>query len=461
MTKEIFSEVKEEIFRSYISKRPQSNKLHEAAKAYLPGGDTRTVTFFRPFPTFMQRGEGFNLYDVDGNIYTDFFNNATSLVHGHAHPAVVKAVTDQVRMGSIYAAPVESQTQLAQILCDRLPSINKVRFCNSGTEATMTAIRLARAFTEKYKILKMEGGYNGGYELVEISIKPDLEKAGPVTAPNSVPEDVSIPPNVVKDCLVAPFNEAQIARQIIEVHKDELAAVIVEPIQGAGGYIPAGRDFLETLREATLENNVLLIFDEVQTLRLAPGGCQQRYNVMPDITVLGKIIGGGYPVGAVAGDEKHLDLFSPLNAQFLTHSGTFNGSPVVMAAGIATLNALTASEIDRINTLGEMLRNKFANLLKEVGVIAQVTGVGSFAQIHFTDQQIGSWRQAATARKDIWALLHLLLMDKGIVLLPRGAFNISTPMTEKQIENAAAAVKSSLVQLKPYMQKSAPQLIAA
>jgi len=460
MDKEIFAEFKEEIYRSYISKRPKSKKLHEEAKNYLPGGDTRSVTLFRPFPTFMQRGEGFNLYDVDGNVYTDFWNNATSLIHGHAHPEIVKASVEQIAKGSHYGTPAECQTDLSKILCDRLPSVNKVRFCNSGTEAVMAAIHLARAFTGKYKILKMEGGYNGSYDLVEISVKPDLEKAGPITTPNRIPEDASIPPNVVQDCIVAPFNETEIARQIIKANKDSLAAIIVEPVQGAAGYIPASKEFLETLRETTSEDNVILIFDEVQTLRLAPGGCQELYDVMPDITVLGKIIGGGYPVGAVAVDNKYLDLFSPLNASFLTHSGTFNGTPVVMAAGIATLKALTTSEIDRINTLGEMLRNKFASILQEVGVIAQVTGIGSFAQIHFTSQQIQSWRQAANNRKDIWALLHLFLMNKGIYLLPRGAFNISTPMAEKQIKNAAAAVKSGLVQLKPYIKESAPQLIA-
>ena len=408
----------------------------------------------------MCKGQGFHLYDVDGNRYTDFWNNATSLVLGHAHPDVVKAATGQIEISSIYGTPSENQTNLAKLICQRFPSIETLRFCNSGTEATMAAIRMARALSGKYKIVKMEGGYNGAYDIVDISVKPDLQKVGDLEAPNSVPENKSVPPNVIKDCIIAPFNEPQITRKIIEDNQHELAAVIVEPVLGAAGYIPANNDFLRTIREATSNNKVMLIFDEIQTFRLASGGCQEIYDINPDITVLGKAIGGGFPIGAVGGKQKYMEVFSPLNRTFITQSGTFNGTQAVMAAGIATLKALTTYEIDRINTLGELLRSKFAEILEELGVIAQVTGIGSFSQIHFTEQKIHGWRQAATARKDIWALLHILLMDEGIALLPRGAFNISTPMTENQIEDAADAVRSSLIQLTPYIQKSAPHLMA-
>jgi glutamate-1-semialdehyde 2,1-aminomutase len=440
-----------EVFESYAESRPQSKKLLIEAMKVLPGGDTRSVTYYRPFPTFMERGEGFNIYDVDGNEYVDFFNNATSLVLGHAHPSVTKAVTEQVKKGSIFGSPVDSQTRLANIISSRLPSVKKIRFCNSGTEATMGAVRLARAYKQRYKIVKMEGGYNGSYDLVEVSIKPDLEKVGPVTAPHSVPEDISVAPNAVSDCIVAPFNDSEAAEQIIEEHKDELAAVIVEPVLGSCGYIPADREFVIKLREVTKRNDILLIFDEVQTFRLSVGGCQGIYDVMPDITTLGKIIGGGYPVGAIGGDDKYLDLFSPMNPAFLTHSGTFNGSPVVMAAGIATLNELTAEQIQRINGLGKNLRNKLRGVFKEVGIAAQVTGMGSFAQVHFTKEEVKGWRQVAKARKDIWPLLHLMMMERGIFLLPRGAFIISVPMTENQISQAASVFKSCLSDLKPYI----------
>jgi glutamate-1-semialdehyde 2,1-aminomutase len=202
-----------------------------------------------------------------------------------------------------------------------------------------------------------------------------------------------------------------------------------------------------------------LIFDEVISLRLSKGGCQELYNVVPDITSMGKIIGGGYPVGAIAGREEFMDLFSPLHPGFMGHSGTFNGNPVTMAAGVATMKELTASEIERINKLGEKLRMNFKNVLKEVGVHAQVTGAGSLVQIHFTKEEVRNWRGAATARVDIRTLLHLLLLDRGIFAAPRGMFNISTPMKEREIDEVKDAVKNCLLELKPYIEQAAPELM--
>jgi len=445
---------------AYTSKRPKSKSLYEAAQQYLPGGDTRTVTYYRPYPAFMHHGKGCMLYDVDGSSYVDFVNNYTSLVHGHAHPKVVDAVTEQVRLGSVFASPVENQIRLGQIICDRLPSADKVRFCNSGTEATMAAIRLARAYTKKYKIIKMEGGYHGSHDLAEISIKPAIEKAGPIESPHSVPEDMGIPPNVIKDCVIAPFNQSETVARILTQNKEDLAAVIVEPLQMACGAIPPTLEFLETIRELTSKYKIPLIFDEVVSLRLARGGCQDIYNIMPDITALGKIIGGGYPVGAVAGREEFMDLFSPLNDNSLFHSGTFNGNPITMAAGVASMNALTASEIERINELGNNLRARFSSILEEVGIIAQVTGMGSLGQIHFTGQQVSDWRGAATGRIDIRSILHLLLMDRGIFIATRAAFNVSTAMGEQEIQKVCEALNESLLEMRPYVEKASPDLIA-
>lgn len=458
-TKLLIEEYRNKIYETYVKKRPKSERLHKEGRRFLPGGDTRSVTFYRPFPTFMERGEGCRLYDVDGNGYIDFVNNMTSLVLGHAHPKVVKAVIEQVKQGSIFSSPVEIQSKLAQIICDRLPSADKVRFCNSGTEATIGAIRLARAYRKKYKIVKMEGGYHGSHDLVEVSVKPPLEKAGPINNPNSVPEDIAVPPNILSECIVVPFNRGNIAERIIEKNKDDLAAVIVEPVQGSCGMLPPDPDFLRIIREVTSKHKIPLIFDEVITLRLSKGGCQEIYNVVPDITALGKIIGGGYPVGAIAGREEFMDLFSPLNQNFLTHSGTFNGNPITMTAGVATLNEFTVAEIDRINKLGEKLKMNFQNILEELGINAQVTGVGSLVQIHFTKEEVKDWRSAALARVDIRTMLHLLLMTKGIFAATRCMFNISTAMSEKEINEARTGVKSCLSELKPYIEKAAPELI--
>jgi glutamate-1-semialdehyde 2,1-aminomutase len=457
--KMLFDEYLNKIESQYISERPKSQKLYEEARHFIPGGDTSGWTFYRPFPTYMERGEGCRLYDVDGNVYIDFLNSFTSLIHGHAYPKVVKAVIEQVNRGSNYASPVENQFKLAKIVCDRLPSAEKVRFCNSGTEATLIAIRLARAYRKKWKVVKMEGGYHGDHDLMEISIKPALEKAGPIEKPNSVPEDIGVPPGVVSDCIIAPFNNGEIAERIIEEHKDDLAAVILEPVPGVCGMIPPDHEFLKAVREVTSKYKIPLIFDEVISFRLAKGGCQEIYGVIPDLTALGKTIGGGYPVGAIAGREEIMDIFSPLNPTFLVQSGTFNGNPVTMAAGIAAMSDLTVDKISHINKLGEKLRMNFNNVIKQVGIIAQVTGTGSLGRIHFTNQEIKDWRSASTGRADIRRMLHLLFINKGIFLSTTGAFNISTVMDEQEINRAATALKSCLLELRPYIEKAAPELI--
>jgi glutamate-1-semialdehyde 2,1-aminomutase len=456
--KNLFDDFLRKTYAPYVAKRPKSERLYEEAQRFLPGGDTRSVTFYRPFPTFMERGEGCRLCDVDGNVYIDFVNNYTSLIHGHAHPKVVESVTEQVKHGSVYASPVSSQIELAHELCNRLPSAEKVRFCNSGTEATLSAIRLARAYRRRYKVLKMEGGYHGSHDLVEISINPRLEKTGGIQSPHSVPEDLSVPPNVIRDCIIAPFNHGEIVERIITENHEDLAAIIVEPMLG-GRMIPPESNFLSVVRESASSYGIPLIFDEVITFRLARGGCQEIYDVVPDLTALGKTIGGGYPVGGVAGRKELMDLFSPLNDSFLSHSGTFNGNPVTMVAGIVTLRELTISEIDRINELGEKLRNDFSNVLEEVGIDSQVTGMGSLAQIHFTHEEVKDWRSAATARLDMRQILHLLLMNRGIFSTGRCSFSISTPMSEKEINEASKALRNCLLEMKPYIEKTAPDLM--
>jgi glutamate-1-semialdehyde 2,1-aminomutase len=462
MTKtDILEKYREKIIEKYVLKRPRSERMYREAKNYLPGGDTRSVTFFQPFSTYMARGEGCLLHDVDGNLYIDFGNNQTSLVHGHAHPKIVEAVINQVKLGSAVSAPVEKQIRLGEIICRRLRSAEKVRFCNSGTEATLGAIRLARAYRKKYKLVKIEGGYHGSHDLVEISVKPPLENAGLINKPNSVPEDVSISPNVVKDCIVIPFNSPEAAQKIISENHSELGAVIVEPVLGSGGMLPATTEYLQTLRDVTLKYRIPLIFDEVYTFRLAEGGYQGLLNIIPDITALGKIIGGGYPVGAIAGRDEFMDLFSPLNKNCLTHSGTFNGNPVTVAAGAAALTELTGSEIDRINQLGDALRNKFKKVLEEVAIVGQVTGTGSLVQIHFTKEEVKDYRSAATARVDIRSLLFLMLMDKGIFPAARCMFNISTPMDNKEIEQASTALRDCLFELRPFLEKNAPELLTS
>ena len=364
-----------DIHAAYAARRPRSQKLHDRACRFMPAGDTRSVTFHEPYPTYMAYGSGFTLVDADGNQYLDFQNNYNSLIHGHAHPGVTAAVAQQIRSGTVFGSPAESQILLAAELCARLPGADKIRFCNSGTEATMLAVGLARHVTRRYKILKLEGGYHGSHDGVQISIKPALEKAGPIESPCSVPENAGIPPGVTRNCVIAPFNDIDITEKIIAANHHDLAAIIVEPVAGSCGMIPPQPGFLEMLRASASQFEIPLIFDEVLSFRLSKGGCQERYGIEPDLTTLGKIIGGGFPVGALAGPDEYLRHFAPDKDGFLGHSGTFNGNPVTMTAGLATLVELTAAEIDRINQLGKMLRSGLREVLGDLAITAQVTGI--------------------------------------------------------------------------------------
>jgi glutamate-1-semialdehyde 2,1-aminomutase len=450
----------EKLHAAYAAKRPNSEKLHHRAGRFMPGGDTRSVTFYHPFPTFMKFGRGFTLVDVDGFQYLDFQNNYNSLIHGHAHHKITKAVARQIQSGTVYGSPAESQFLLAEELCQRLPDADKIRFCNSGTEATMLAIGLARYITRRYKILKMEGGYHGSHDVGQISIKPSLENVGPLENPHSVPEHAGISPNVLRDCVVAPFNDIKVTESIIGQHHQDLAAIIVEPIAGSCGMIPPAPGFLEMLRETASRFKILLIFDEVLSFRVSRGGCQERYGIAPDLTALGKIIGGGFPVGALAGSNDYMNHFTPDNPGFLGHSGTFNGNPVTMTAGLATLTELTVAEIERINRLGNSLRTGLRTVLDELQITAQVTGVGSLAQIHFTDREVKDWRSAATAKTDLRAIFHLLLMEKGIFAATRTFFNISTPMGAAEVDKLIDAAQSSLDEMRPYIEITSPELIS-
>jgi len=254
--------------------------------------------------------------------------------------------------------------------------------------------------------------------------------------------------------MIVPFNHRRVFTETLKAHHDTLAAVIVEPIMGSCGMIPASRNFLETVRADTRAYNIPLIFDEIISFRLSNGGAQELYDVLPDITTLGKLIGGGYPIGGIAGQEALMANFSPLSRPYLKHSGTFNGNGVSMAAGLQTLKALTPSEIDRINILGDQLRDRLLDIIHHAGIHAQVTGMGSLAQIHFTDQPVVSWRSAATVHTVLQEILHLLLLDHGIFTAPRGMLNLSTAMHKTEVAVFCDAFEECLREMKPFMPSS-------
>jgi glutamate-1-semialdehyde 2,1-aminomutase len=452
----------EKIQESYRSRTVKSLRLMEEARKVMPGGDTRTTAHFLPYPVFMEKGEGCRLTDVDGNEYIDFMNNFTSLILGHGHPKVVAAVSEQVRRGTAYAAPTETQTRLAEMICARVPSIEQIRFCSCGSEGTLMAARAARAFTGKQKIMKIEGGYNGNHDLGEISLSPTSSKAGPMEDPIAFPPDKGVALSSVADTLVTPFNEPEITERQIKKHRDEIAALILEPMLGGLGMIPPKLDYLREIRRITAENDILLILDEVITLRLSLGGAQEMFDIHPDLTALGKIIGGGLPIGGFGGRKEIMQQFNPERPHFMWHASTFSGNPVTMAAGIAALEELTPEIYERVNRLGDTLRKKFNQTFQKNNIRGQATGLGSLLNLHFTDQTIHNARDSIKATIGAGSLpmhFHLCLLQHGIFPAGRQMYCISTPMTDREIGLVVEALDSSLKELRPIIERDFSHLL--
>ena len=404
----------------YLARTPRSAAMFERATASLPGGSTRTTIFSAPYPPYMARGAGLRTWDLDGNEYRDFLGNYTSLILGHAHPNVVAAVEAQVRRGSAFAAPTETEIELAEEIRSRLPSIDRIRFTNSGTEATMFAIRAARAFTGRSLLAKFEGAYHGTHDTV-LAWSP------------GVPEATS------ELVIELPWADAEGVERAIAGRERELAAVIIEPVQGAGGVRPAPPEFLRFLRDLTTRIGALLIFDEVIAFRVGPNGAQGRLGgVRPDLTTLGKIIGGGYPSGAFGGREPVMAQFDARQSGALVHGGTFNGNPVAAAAGLATLRHLTPERYADLERLGERLRARLTTAFEREGLDARVAGIASIFQIF-----PGSAVMAPEGLTPHSALFLGLLLD-GFHLAPRGMGALATPATDADIDDLVAALVARL-----------------
>lgn len=450
------------IEKEYLGRTKTSKKLDRIACQYLPGGSTRSATDSHPYPIYMERGEGCILKDVDGNEYIDFMNNFTVLLLGHACPKVNTAMAKQEQAGILFGSPSRHQYDLGRIICDRVESVDLVRFSNTGTEAVMYAVRAARAVTGKTKIVKMEGGFHGNTEQMEISVAPDFALAGSAKRPIPLPDTQGIPQGVLQDTIVVPYNHIAAAQQIISDNKDEIAAVIVEPVMGYSGMIPAEKAFLEFLREITEKNSMILIFDEIISFRLAEGGAQAFYGIKPDLTTFGKIIGGGLPIGAFGGKSEIMDIFSPKRKDCMHHSGTFNGNAITMAAGIAAMKEIGSELIDDINGKGEKLRRSLQKLFDNKGISGKVTGMGSLMNVHFTTQNVTNLRSSKEnpgSTIPIRDLLNLSLKNHGVYTPRRVMLCISSPMTERDLDLTVNAFEASLNQLKPIIEKECPELL--
>lgn len=453
-TLEYFESVK----KTYADARPNSRRLHTEACKYMPGGDTRTATFFLPFPNFIKYGEGAYMYDEDGFKLLDFQNNYTSLIHGHAHPETVEAVREQIAKGSAYTAPFEKQIELSKILTERFPSVDMIRYTNSGTEANMHALRIARAYTGKAKIIKTEGGYHGTTDVFEASVDPNIKKAGTLDQIKVIPESRGVSENALKDVLVVPFNDIERTRKMIEEHHRETACIIIEPIMGSAGQITPDLEYLKFLREITVQYHIVLIFDEVVTGRLSLGGAQKFYGVTPDLTTMGKIIGGGTPVGAFGGKQEIMQMYDPREKK-MYHSGTFNGNAVTMAAGLATMKAYNQEAVDYVNGLGTLFKEGVLKIYDKLGLNMKISGAGSIYNLLFTDKEVKNYRDVASAHEELNKVLYMSLLTKGVFDAERGMFCMSTAMTKEDIRFGLDTLETSLREMLPAIAEEAPELI--
>ncbi len=405
--------------RRYTAANPKSLARHQAAAAHLPGGNTRTNMYFSPFPLTIARGEGAGLYDLDGHEYVDFLGEYTAGIFGHSHPRIRTAVIEALDAGINLGGPNRWEGELGRLMCERFPSLDKVRFCNSGTEANLYAISAARAATGRTHILVFDGAYHGG---VLSFVKPDL----PLTAPFPF--------------VRAQYNDLEGTEALIRRHRGELAAVLIEPMIGSGGGISADREFLAMLREETRRHGIVLIFDEVMTSRLSPGGLQAKLGIIPDMTSFGKYLGGGLTFGAFGGCDAVMRRFDPSAPDSFVHSGTYNNNALTMAAGVAALGEIyTPAAADELNARGDRLRERTNAVFRRHGVAMQMLGQGSLNVIHVHGRPV---RRPSDAVNDPnrQALFHLEMIERGIYLSRRGLSALCLAINDADVDRFVEAV---------------------
>jgi len=424
---------------NYILQNPKSKELFQRSSKSLPGANTRTVLSFPPFPFYIDKANGCRIIDIDGNERIDFINNYTSYILGHSHPKVIAAIKEQLGKITAVAAPTEPEVLLAEEIKRRLPSVHLVRFCNSGTEATMLGIRAARMFTKREIIVRMIGSYHGSHDYA--SVHPGLN------TPNAS-LSYGIPPGTTCSILFVPFNDIPGTLKIIEPLSQEIAAVLIEPIMGIG-VLPASPDYISFLRDFTNRTGSLLIFDEVISFRISYHGAQGEMGITPDLTTLGKIIGGGLPIGAVGGRADIMELFNPSRSEGIVHGGTFNGNPLTMAAGLSTLRELTPDVFKRLSADREFFCGELRALFLKAGIPVQILESGSLFCIHFSEKGIHSPRDMEKfVKKKRQELFHLVAINRGVMLAPRGLGCLSTVMTREDLMEAVHQIELTLRDLK-------------
>lgn len=429
-----------------------SESLYQQAVEVIPGGVSRNTVYHKPYPQYASSASACYVTDVDGIRRIDFANNMAALIHGHAHPAIVEAVITQLKKGTAYTLATEAELQLAQLLCERAPGFEKIRFTNSGTEAVMAMIKAARAFTGRPKIAKAEGAYHGTYDFAEVSQVANPTNWGDINKPNSVPLAHGTPQGILDDVIIFPYNDIERTLSILDAQAGEIACVLIDPVPHRVGLLPGTEAFIEAIYDWTRRNGALLVFDEVVTFRVNYGGAQAKYKVRPDITALGKIIGGGFPVGALVGRSDVMQVLDPRQAKVLfPHSGTFSANPISMTAGYVAMKLFDEEAVLKLNALTQKAIHQIEEAVRVADVPVSLTGAGSMFRIHLRATPPTTYREAYQP-KEVTALVNELLdylfYQEKLIMINTCACMFSTVITQKEVDKLSEAMLNGFRHIK-------------
>jgi glutamate-1-semialdehyde 2,1-aminomutase len=438
--------------RTFESKSHRSKQIFEEARELAPFGVHSNYRFVDPYPLYFSRAKGSRIWDADGNEYIDFNMGFGALVAGHSHPTLVREISNCIDEGVLYGFEAEDSVELAKIITSRF-GYDMVKFSTTGAEATMHAVRLARAYTGRSKLLKFEGCYHGSHDALLVSVKPATEKAGGRASPNQVPSSKGIPPEVVTNTIIAPFNDLEACEAIVRKHRDELAAIILEPIPMNMGFVLPEKGFLEGLRRLADESNCLLFFDEIKTCGKFHRGAANHFGVKPDLCTMGKAIAGGFPLSVITGSKKIMETIVPGQ---VSHAGTFNSNPLSVRAAIITLkNILTESGFHVAQKLGEQLGKGYDEIAHDAKLKAQLQWVGLSGTIHFSEEPVKDWRSFLETDTATWFLFYISMMNRGIIPTGTGPdeqWTVSVQHEKQDVNNAIETFKSIAADLKNVME---------
>ncbi|MUT27213.1 MULTISPECIES: aminotransferase class III-fold pyridoxal phosphate-dependent enzyme [Mesorhizobium] len=421
---------------------PKSREEFQRALKITRGGSMRAAQFFAPHPPYAVAGAGSWITDADGSKVFDCANNSFSLIHGHAFPPVIEALHKVLDDGTAFGLPTTSETRLAEAITTHSPKLEQVRFTSSGTEAVMFAVKAARAITGRPMIAKFEGAYHGAYDYVEVSLDSAPDNWGD-SSPNSVLYASGTPASTAADVLVLPYNEAKSCRELIRAHHERLAAILLDPVAPRVGMVPIEADLREVIQDCCNRYGILLVVDEVVSYRVGFRGAHDIFGFEPDLVALGKIIGGGLPVGAVAGPASYMAVFDHTRGKpAVFHGGTFSANPLSMTAGLAALRSYTKDAVDRLNQMGETLRSEIIEQLRRRKLPAQVTGASSLFRLHLKTGVIRNYRTSfpSALQKAALAKVHLAMLQRRFLMTTNCSGALSTPMSETDVQDLAAAL---------------------